>query len=225
MAGEIATTFLVDHPFAPPSPAPDAFVAAALALAERDRLARTVQQGVPVAWRNVVSQPQITRFTRSSARVGTRATAQADDPITVEWYGGRDGYVVDGLIVRATSPTGVTLEADGVATTYDVRITGDRVDVDAPMGHVALTVVPRFTDPADAVAGGSLLAPMPGTVVSVAVAKGDDVATGEPVLVIEAMKMQHTVAAPQAGTVTDLSVRPGDQVAAGEVLAVVEEKQ
>ncbi|HEY2878634.1 acetyl/propionyl/methylcrotonyl-CoA carboxylase subunit alpha [Nocardioides sp.] len=225
VAGEIGTTFLVDHPFAPPSPAPDAFVAAALALAERDRLARTVQQGVPVAWRNVVSQPQITRFTRSSAQVGTRATAQADDPITVEWYGGRDGYVVDGLTVRATSPTGVTLEADGVATTYDVRITGERVDVDAPSGHVALTVVPRFTDPADAVAGGSLLAPMPGTVVSVAVAKGDDVATGEPVLIIEAMKMQHTVSAPQAGTVTDLSVRPGDQVAAGEVLAVVEEKQ
>jgi propionyl-CoA carboxylase alpha chain len=143
----------------------------------------------------------------------------------VAWYGGRDGYVVHGLVVRATSPTGVALERDGVATTYDVQVTGDRVDVDAPSGHVALTVVPRFTDPADAVSSGSLLAPMPGTVVGVAVAKGDHVAAGDPVLVLEAMKMQHTVSAPHAGTVTDLTVRPGDQVAAGEVLALVEEKQ
>jgi propionyl-CoA carboxylase alpha chain len=85
-----------------------------------------------------------------------------------------------------------------------------------------LTVLPRFTDPADAVASGSLLAPMPGTVVSVAVEKGNEVPAGGSVLVLEAMKMQHTVAAPHAGTVTALSVRPGDQVAAGEVLAVVE---
>ena len=86
---------------------------------------------------------------------------------------------------------------------------------------MSLTVVPRFTDPADAVASGSLLAPMPGTVVAVHVQEGDDVEAGHAVLVLEAMKMQHTVAAPHAGTVTDLSVRPGDQVAAGEVLAVV----
>jgi propionyl-CoA carboxylase alpha chain len=224
-AGEVSTAFLDDHPVRTPAPDPDAFVAAALALAEHDRSTRTVQQGVPVAWRNVVSQAQITRFSGSSAQVGGRAPAQADDPVEVAWYGGRDGYVVHGLVVRATSPTGVTLERDGVATTYDVQVTGDRVDVDAPSGHVALTVVPRFTDPADAVSSGSLLAPMPGTVVGVAVTKGDHVAAGDPVLVLEAMKMQHTVSAPHAGTVTDLTVRPGDQVAAGEVLALVEEKQ
>ena len=50
---------------------------------------------------------------------------------------------------------------------------------------------------------------MPGTVVRVAVEQGDKVGHGRPVLVLEAMKMQHTVAAPHAGTVTELSVRPG----------------
>ena len=74
-------------------------------------------------------------------------------------------------------------------------------------------------------AGGSLLAPMPGTVVSVDVEPGDRVEAGQPVLVLEAMKMQHTVAAPTAGTVTELPVSTGQQVAAGEVLAVVEEEQ
>ena len=50
-------------------------------------------------------------------------------------------------------------------------------------------------------------------------------ATGQPVLVLEAMKMQHTVAAPYDGTVTDLPVSVGDQVAAGAVLAVVHPRE
>jgi propionyl-CoA carboxylase alpha chain len=145
--------------------------------------------------------------------------------VVVLWWGGRDGYQVEGLTVVSTSSAEgrwlVVLERDGLAATYEVRVAGERVDVDAASGHVSLTVLPRFTDPADAVASGSLLAPMPGTVVGVAVEKGDVVETGHTVLVLEAMKMQHTVTAPHAGTVTDLSVRPGDQVAAGEVLAVV----
>jgi propionyl-CoA carboxylase alpha chain len=214
LAGEVSTGYLEEHPPVPADPRGDHAVAAALAIAEYDRLGRTVQQGIPVAWRNVVSQAQVIRFTCSSA--------QADEPVTVEWYGGRDGYAVPGLVVCMVSPGSVTLERGGVTTTYDVRLAGDRVDVDAPTGHVALTLLPRFTDPADEVASGSLLAPMPGTVVAVMVAKGDLVEPGHPVLVLEAMKMQHTVAAPHAGPVTDLSVRAGDQVAAGEVLAVVD---
>jgi propionyl-CoA carboxylase alpha chain len=110
-----------------------------------------------------------------------------------------------------------------VETTYDVAVRGAVVDVDWPVGHQALRLIPRFADPADAVASGSLLAPMPGTVVSVAVGKGDQVDAGQPVLVLEAMKMQHTVTAPHAGTVTQIDVRTGSQVAAGEILAVVEE--
>ncbi|MGZ4448492.1 MAG: biotin/lipoyl-containing protein, partial [Nocardioides sp.] len=182
-------------------------VAAALALAEQARAARTVQRGVPVAWRNVVSQPQRTEF---------------EGDLAVDWYGGRDGYAVEGHTVVAASPTAVTLETDGVRTTYAVAVVGDAVDVDSPAGHVRLVRVPRFVDPADAVASGSLLAPMPGTVVRVAVEPGQAVEAGAPVLVLEAMKMQHTVSAPHAGTVTEVHVKTGAQVAAGEVLAVVE---
>jgi propionyl-CoA carboxylase alpha chain len=210
LAGEISTSFLAEHLPPDARPVGDHAVAAALALAERDRATRTVQQGIPVAWRNVVSQPQRTTF--------------AGD-VVVEWWGGRDGYAVDGIVVRDASPTRVTLERDGVATAYDVALSADRVDVDGVAGHVALTVTPRFTDPADAVATGSLLAPMPGTVVGVAVEHGQSVEAGQPVLVLEAMKMQHTVSAPATGTVTRLDVRPGDQVAAGETLAVIEETQ
>ena len=222
VAGEVDTSFLAGRSITRPEPDQGASVAAALALAERDAATRRVQRGVPVAWRNVVSQPQVTRFSRSSAPGAARATPQADDEVAeVQWYGGRS-YTVDGFTVVAAGPDRVVLERDGVRTAYDVAVSGDAVDVDATTGHVRLTVVPRFTDPADAVASGSLLAPMPGTVVRVAVAEGDVVEAGQTVLVLEAMKMQHTVTAPHAGTVTRMSVQSGAQVAANEVLAVVE---
>jgi propionyl-CoA carboxylase alpha chain len=221
VAGGIGTAFLTEREPRPPRLDADAAVAAALALAEHDRAARTVQQGIPVAWRNVPSGPQVTRLSGSSARGGAGTAPRADDPIEVEWWGERDGYAVEGLTVVAASPTYVTLEREGVETTYDVAVCGAAVDVDWAGGHAAYRLVPRFTDPAAVVASGSLVSPMPGTVVSVAVEAGQPVEAGQAVLVLEAMKMQHTVSAPGAGTVTRLDVRPGSQVAAGEVLAVV----
>jgi propionyl-CoA carboxylase alpha chain len=64
---------------------------------------------------------------------------------------------------------------------------------------------------------------MPGAVVRVAAAQGDRVTVGQPLVVLEAMKMEHTVVAPLDGVVTALHVRPGDQVESGQALAVVEE--
>jgi propionyl-CoA carboxylase alpha chain len=96
------------------------------------------------------------------------------------------------------------------------------VDVEGDGWSVALRARPRFPDPADAVAEGSLVAPMPGAVVAVHVAAGDEVAGGQPLLVLEAMKMQHPVVAPGPGVVRYLDVAPGDQVDAGTVLAVIE---
>jgi propionyl-CoA carboxylase alpha chain len=130
--------------------------------------------------------------------------------------------------VCSVTPDRVVLEVEGLRTAYDVAISGEpgreRVDVDGPHGHTALERVPRFVDPATQVAEGSLLAPMPGSVVAVHVEVGGVVAEGQPLLVVEAMKMQHTVVAPRAGTVTELAASVGQQVEAGAVLAVVEEQ-
>ena len=67
----------------------------------------------------------------------------------------------------------------------------------------------------------SLTAPMPGTVTVVKVAVGDEVAAGQSLLVVEAMKMEHVVAAPHAGIVAELDVTPGTTVAMDQVLAVI----
>jgi propionyl-CoA carboxylase alpha chain len=218
LAGEVETGFFDEHPevvtaapTAPTSRVRLAATAAAIALAEEARARRTVQRGIPVAWRNVVSQPQVTRF------------RHGDVEIEVGWYGGRDGFRIADDSVQVGP--GLALTAEGVTTRFDVDIRGDVVDVDSALGHVALHVLPRFTDPADQVASGSLLAPMPGTVIRVDVEQGQQVEAGQAVLVLEAMKMQQTVSAPHAGTVTELPVVAGQQVAAGDVLAVVDEEQ
>ncbi|MEV5144015.1 acetyl/propionyl/methylcrotonyl-CoA carboxylase subunit alpha [Streptomyces sp. NPDC052727] len=71
----------------------------------------------------------------------------------------------------------------------------------------------------------SLTAPMPGTVTVVKVAVGDEVAAGQSLLVVEAMKMEHVISAPHAGTVAELDVTPGTTVAMDQVLAVIAPKE
>ncbi|HEY6933601.1 MAG TPA: biotin carboxylase N-terminal domain-containing protein [Marmoricola sp.] len=217
--GRVSTDFLEVRPVVPTGEElldQHLLLAAALLLAEDGRTSRRVQHGIPVAWRNVVSQPQ-----RTVLVVGT-------DEHLVEWYGGRDGYAAaqGGIRVVSASPGRVVLEDGGVAAAYTgVVVTapdGTReVHVDGPQGSLSAREQPRFTDPAAQVRAGSLVAPMPGTVVSVAVKAGDPVEAGRPVLVLEAMKMQHTVTAPTTGVVRELAVAAGDQVAAGAMLAVV----
>jgi acetyl-CoA/propionyl-CoA/long-chain acyl-CoA carboxylase, biotin carboxylase, biotin carboxyl carrier protein len=68
---------------------------------------------------------------------------------------------------------------------------------------------------------GVIAAPMQGTIVKVHVEAGDPVKAGEPICVLEAMKMENEVTTPNGGDVVDLRVEPGDTVAAGEVIAIV----
>ncbi|MBB1260711.1 acetyl/propionyl/methylcrotonyl-CoA carboxylase subunit alpha [Streptomyces alkaliterrae] len=68
----------------------------------------------------------------------------------------------------------------------------------------------------------TLTAPMPGTVTVVKAAVGDTVSAGQPLVIVEAMKMEHVISAPHAGTVTELDVRPGSTVAMDQLLAVVD---
>ena len=238
-AGEVSTDFFARHDLArlaTPNAAETAVelsaLAAAVALAERYLTAREEQRRIPVAWRNVPSQPQRTRF-------AARSEVTSSEEVTVEWYGGRTGYrsaTRDDVHVVDAGPESVTLtelsdaevalaahpsDKSGVRRSFEVFVDGDRVDVESSLGHVALRRLPRFVDPADQVATGSLLAPMPGTVVRVDVAQDDPVSAGQPVLVLEAMKMQHTVVAPHDGVVAKIPVAVGEQVASGAVLAVV----
>ncbi|MEO8076016.1 MAG: biotin/lipoyl-containing protein [Acidobacteriota bacterium] len=93
---------------------------------------------------------------------------------------------------------------------------------------VTATVNARRTGRAAADAGShgpgeqAVVAPMPGRVVRVLVSEGDEVAARQPVVVVEAMKMENELSSPKAGRVKDVAVTPGMSVEAGRVLIVIE---
>ena len=90
------------------------------------------------------------------------------------------------------------------------------------MGATTLVEQPRFPETQQQAAAGSLLAPMPGTVVRVEAQLGDSVHAGQVLVVLEAMKMEHSVRTPQEGTLARLNVSAGQTLEEGTVLAVVE---
>ncbi|MEJ6549151.1 biotin carboxylase N-terminal domain-containing protein [Corynebacterium sp. USCH3] len=117
----------------------------------------------------------------------------------------------------------VIVDVDGIRRTLTVhRYPGGGVGVDSALGPVTLTERPRYDDPSDIVAEGALVAPMPGTVTSVLVAIGDTVATGQKLMTIEAMKMEHTISATSDGTVSELAAAAGDHIETGTLLAVID---
>jgi 3-methylcrotonyl-CoA carboxylase alpha subunit len=96
---------------------------------------------------------------------------------------------------------------------------GEQVAVFTPLGATTLTALDALAHAGEVAAeGGRLTAPMPGKVVSFAVKAGDAVKKGQPLAVMEAMKMEHTIAAPADGTVAELLYAPGDQVGEGAEL-------
>jgi len=219
LAGQTDTAFFDTHglgALAAPLAGGVAAELSALAAALADAAARQrdagVLGGLPPGWRNVPSQLQRARY--AGHDVGYRID--------------RSGLVVEGRDdVRLVSmrPDRVELEVAGIRRAFDVTDYGGLVCVDSALGPVTLIPQPRFADPAAHVTAGSLLAPMPGTVVRLAAAVGDEVTAGQPLLWLEAMKMEHLVAAPAAGVVAELPVAVGQQVEVGSVLAVVKPEE
>ncbi|PJJ03853.1 propionyl-CoA carboxylase alpha chain [Streptomyces sp. 2333.5] len=175
-------------------------------------------------FRNVPSGPQVKTY------------ASGDTEYPIRYRLGRDGLSAEdfpGVRLLTLGPDEVVLEVDGVRRRFAVTRYGDRVHVDAPPRAGAATAVPcawsftalpRFPDPAARTEPGSLLAPMPGTVVRIApgLTEGDRVTAGQPLLWLEAMKMEHKITAPASGTLTSLPVQTGRQVEVGALLAVVD---
>ncbi|MDG4784298.1 biotin carboxylase N-terminal domain-containing protein [Micromonospora sp. WMMD961] len=239
-AAEIDTGFLDRHPevFAPLLAAdqlPVTALAAALAAAAHRRATAPVLSGLPSGWRNVPAVPQVTRFAGPDGEIEVRYRLDRTGGLA-EWSARHDSDAPDASgqpgatddsaerpsveLVEAT-PDRVVLDVDGLRRAYRVHRVGSAVFVDGPDGATSLTELPRLPLPTAEVAAGSLLAPLPGAVTRVHVQVGQRVTAGEPLLTLEAMKLEHPVLAPTDGVVAELPVPAGGQVRTGAVLAVV----
>ncbi|NKY87064.1 acetyl/propionyl/methylcrotonyl-CoA carboxylase subunit alpha [Nocardia veterana] len=225
LAGDTDTAFFATHglenfsaPLVSEADESLSIVAAALADAADNRARARVGGALPSGWRNLPSQPQTKSYESRVSGVHEVRYRITRSGLEVEGH--------DGLELLEATPNVVVLGVPGARGTvrrrFDVARYGDLVAVDSPLGPVTVRRLPRFSDPADQVAEGSLLAPMPGAVIRLGAEVGSTVEKGQPILWLEAMKMEHTIAAPTAGVLTELNVVAGQQVDVGAVLAVVQ---
>ncbi|WP_327355338.1 acetyl/propionyl/methylcrotonyl-CoA carboxylase subunit alpha [Streptomyces sp. NBC_01304] len=200
------TGFYTRHLAELTAPAGDPYAPLAAALADAHGRSRFG------GYRNLPSQDQVKRYRSEPDGVEHE----------VRYRHTRAGLTADGVRVVAVARDRVVLEVDGVQRQFEVSTYGPRIHV----GGTTLTALPRFPEAADHRAPGSLLAPMPGTVVRLAASltEGDRVEAGQPLIWLEAMKMEHRITAPVSGTLTALHAAPGRQVEVGALLAVVQEE-
>jgi acetyl/propionyl-CoA carboxylase alpha subunit len=196
---------------------------AALARQAVHRAQAPVLATLPSGWRNVRSASQRVTYTADGAEfaVAYRVTGGPAFDGTVEATV-NDVPLGAALLLHAAGPELVDLEVDGLRRVYLVHRVGAQTYVDASDGSSALSEVPRFGQPDKMAPTGSLLAPMPGLVLRVLADAGATVAAGQPLVVLEAMKMEQTVTAPADGVLAELRAKTGEQVAAGQILAVVD---
>jgi len=190
-------------------------VAAALADAAHNRATARVLGPVPSGWRNLTSGYQVKTY-----------RDDGDTEHRIAYRFSRTGLVLEGddsvHLITAAPDQVVLADDNGVAYSFAVTRYGDDSYVDSARGPVHLTALPRFPEAGSAVEKGSLVAPMPGNVIRLGAAVGDAVTAGQPLIWLEAMKMEHTISAPTDGVLTELNVDTGQQVDFGAVLARVE---
>ena len=123
--------------------------------------------------------------------------------------------------IYSSDEDGIDMIFDGKRHYSRVTVSKNNILVHMPFGDVMLQLKPRFKMPGTEVTIGGLIAPMPGKVIDVKVKKGKKVKAGDTLVILEAMKMEHSIKASEDGTVSELLISLNDQVENGALLMVV----
>ncbi len=124
--------------------------------------------------------------------------------------------------IHAVDESGIDVEVGSHRFFAQVTRANDQILINMPFGDLDAVIVPRFIEPGNEVPEGGLVAPMPGKVIEVKVKKGDKVKAGDTLIIIEAMKMEHSIKATENGKVTKLMVSLNQQVDNGATLLVLD---
>ena len=220
-AGDLHTHFLEEHHGAHGAHDPEAFVRAAIAATvarTADRAARRgALPGLAPGWRNSRwrDAEERWRLGEETLEVRYRWTGAARLVVTVA------GEACDVHLLRAEAPAW-SLAIGGHARTFRVATDpSGRVWVHDGRTSLALQCVPRFPETEVDVVAGGCRAPMPGKVLDVRVSVGDAVAAGDTLVLLEAMKMEHSIVAPAEGVVLEVLAAMGETVDADAALVVL----
>jgi len=228
LAGDTTTDFIARvKPARRATPSPDERLRlarlAALWVQGVNRLRAPVLGQILSGWRNarLPDQELVLAYGEEQLRVRYRRLRdgrfQFADP-----HGRADEATGSNARIHAWSAEGIDAEIGGRRLRVRITRAGDQLIVHGPHGDLCFREQPRFQLPGSEKLAGSFVARMPGKVIALHVKRGDRVRTGDTLLVIEAMKMEHPMRAAEDGTVTELRVALGEQVEAGTLLLLVE---
>lgn len=252
LQGQTPTSYLPEHPGVFDAVASDTSLHAA-AVAAALTAAATVADGAAVGPEDIVNTGEPTTAEQALAqaiardnprpRMGgwrlfhpdwrSRVYTANGTEFPVDYRQRRDRWEIapssapEGVSIDVVSvdPSTARLTVDGVDQSFQVTREGRRVVVTTAATSITLEEAMRFTDPESIVAPGSLLAPMPGTVIRVGAKVGDVVSAGQKLIWLEAMKMEHTISSDAAGVIEELRISEGDQVDMGTLLAVIADEE
>jgi acetyl/propionyl-CoA carboxylase alpha subunit len=244
LAGDTTTAFLAEHaevmaPRLDPEELARHVVAAALGLAEQERVGQPWARLAPLGWRNVAAVGELRRFGYAEAgderAIEVRyAWDRTGVAVTLAEPGGAaDRPEPEGAVLSRSMRASrircegnrISLDVDGLGSSYRVQRAGEWVLVSGLGRSTALRVLARYPETSAHAHDHGLVTPVPGTVTGVLVAPGDAVSAGEPVVILEAMKMEHRILADGDGIVAEVRVAVGDSVDAHHVVAVLEEAE
>ncbi len=232
LQGDSTTAYLEQHPdvLSPrlPSHVRAAHLAAVLMARAKAARGRDQQWGfAPAGWRNLPTQGQQVVVSRDGEPVTLQYKIDHANQDCIEWFVRDHSHRATVKPTSQEDQWSVTLDS-GLGITMNVRVhgistaDGEQWWANSADGQTELTVLPRFVVPNALAAGSGTTAPVPGRVVTVNVKVGDVVEEGQVLVVLEAMKMEHTIRAAAPATVVEVRVVAGDQVNAKQVLVILE---
>ena len=187
---------------------------AALWMQELNRFNDDVLGHLPSGWTNGRIPKQNIRFQFKENEINITYKAQRDA-----------SFIVNNskpALIHECYENGIDMEYNGRRQFSKVTIHKNKVLVHMSFGDVLLEVLPRFVVPGLEIQAGGLVAPMPGKVINLNVKKGTKVKTGDTLVILEAMKMEHSIKAAEDGIISELYVSNNDQVENGALLMVID---
>ena len=193
-----------------------AAIAAALWIQGENRKNSSILKEVQSGWTNSRLPKQNIKLQSTSGE------------ISISYKSKRDGdfEINEGITAKIIEwkESGIDLEIDDLRFLSNVTRKDDDLVVHGPWGDILFTKIPRFKSIGQNLTSGGLIAPMPGKVIDLKVKLGSKIKKGQTLVILEAMKMEHSVNAIQDGVIDELFVKKNDQVENGALLMVIKDK-